>query len=80
MKRTEQRIRMKIQHHSVKHDGQLIDFAEDGSNFTVRFDGPLPDMRFWQWCNDLVITKPPEVTALGEGRRAPEGAEFWQVL
>jgi len=75
--KTVQRISMRLYKNPVKHDGDLVEFAPDGSKFKVHFDGPLADMVFWHYDDDLVIDKDPETS---DGCNRPPGSRIWQVL
>jgi hypothetical protein len=70
-----QHIRMRLHNHPVKHDGEITEFAPDGSSFVVQFIGPFPSaIRFYLYRDKLVIDKPMQDGA------APAGANTWEVL
>lgn len=81
--RKPQRIKMRLYKHPVKLDGTITEFAPDGSWFTVAFDGPLPETKFWKYGDTLVIDKEPEIRKDGRGepyQKMAEGTAVWEVL
>lgn len=73
-----QRIRMRMIGNPVKHDGELVEWAPDGSSFKVRFDGPLPDTTFYTFgTNNSVVDK---VVLPGLAPCNVPGCNLWEVL
>lgn len=77
-----QRIKMRQHERPVKLDGSVVEYAPDGSWFTVEFDGPLPDMKFWSYGKGpgpLVVDREPLKRSDGSHYPADD-TQFWEVL
>lgn len=79
-KQTKQRIKMRMFQHPVKHDGEILEFAPDGSWFVVRFDGPIPDTKFFAYGSrdtSIVTTMP---VPKDSGWAVVQGCQAWEVI
>jgi hypothetical protein len=59
-----QRIKLRLYKHPVKLDATIVAMDPSGKWIDVEFDGPLPNVRLWQYSTSLLANKEPDKNGL----------------